>query len=360
VTVLGVAAAAVSPVWPAAAGVLAWVAGWPAWWLVLVAHAGASVPVASLDWLSGWRGALSLAAVIAGAWLAARHPRARVVALVLVLAAGAGALPIRWLPGGWPPTGAVVVACDVGQGDAIVLLDADGSAVVVDAGPDPEPVDACLRRLGVSTVDVVVISHFHADHIGGLDGVLAGRAVGAIVVPTFDEPDFGEALVRATARARTVPVVEVGAGWSFHDGEVELIALAPDRPLVGTRSDPNNNSLVLLARARGIAILLLGDAEVEQQVALLRDAGPSDLRVEILKVAHHGSSYQDMDLIAATGARVALVSAGAGNSYGHPHPALLGSLAQAGMTVLRTDENGDVAVVLTTEGLGVVASRGRA
>src|SRR5690606_34631666 len=127
-------------------------------------------------------------------------------------------------------------------------------------------------------------------------------------------------------------------------------------PLTGTRSDPNNNSLVLLAWVHGVSILLLGDAEVEEQRALLRDLGPDALRADVLKVAHHGSSYQDNALIEATGARVALVSVGEDNRYGHPHPALLDRLAGAGMRVLRTDQEGDVAVVRTPDGLAVATS----
>jgi competence protein ComEC len=355
VTVLGVAAAALSPFSLDAAGGLAWLASWPARWLVLVAHLGAAVPAGAIRWASGWPGAISLGAVVGGVWLGLRHPAARRLVVAVVLAVILGTLPVRWIAGGWPPPGAVIVACDVGQGDAIVLPDGDGSAVVVDAGPDPAPVDACLRRLGITTVDAIVLSHLHADHIDGLPGVLAGRAVGAVVVPTFGEPRAASEWVRATV---PVPVIQVGPGWTFDDGSVSLRVIGPSRSMTGTRSDPNNNSLVLLVHVRGVSILLPGDAEVEEQRALLRDLGPDALRVDVLKVAHHGSSYQDSELLEATDARVALVSAGADNPYGHPNPALLRHLADEGMRILRTDLQGDIAVVVTPDGLGV-AVRGR-
>ena len=356
-TVLGVAAAAVSPLWPDAAGVLAWVGSWPARWLVLVAHTGASVPSGALGWARGWPGALSLVAVTAGFWLAARHPVSRRLALVLVLAGAVGALPVRWLAAGWPPAGAVVVVCDVGQGDAIALPAGDGTAVVVDTGPDPVPVDACLRRLGVGAVELVVISHFHADHVAGLPGVVRGRSIGGFAVPSFAEPAEGAALVRTTAAGAGLATTEVGPGWTFHAGDVDLSVVGPVHTLVGTHSDPNNNSLVLLARVRGTSILLPGDAEVEEQVDLLRSVGPQLLHVDVLKVPHHGSSYQDSELLDATGARIALVSVGADNPYGHPNLALLKHLADDGMRVLRTDRQGDLAVVVTADGLGVVTSR---
>jgi competence protein ComEC len=356
-TVLGVAAAMAGPVWADLAGALAWLGAWPAGWLVLVAQTGAAVPSGALAWASGWAGALLLVAVGAAVWLALRRPASRRVVVVVVVAVVAGTLPVRLLAGGWPPTGAVIVACDVGQGDAIVLPDGDGSAVVVDTGPDPEPVDACLRRLGVSTVDVIVLSHLHADHVDGLAGVLRGRSVGAIVLPVFDEPAYGAANVREKARVASVPVMQAGVGWQFRDGDVELRVLGPARPLLGTRSDPNNNSLVLFARVRGVSILLTGDAEEEEQRELLREPGPDALRADVLKVAHHGSSYQDFRLIEATGARVALVSAGLDNPYGHPNPALLRRLEEAGVLVLRTDLQGDVAVTLTDDCMGAATGR---
>jgi competence protein ComEC len=272
----------------------------------------------------------------------------------VALAAAAGAVPIRWMASGWPPEGAVVIACDVGQGDAIVLPTGDGTAVVVDTGPDPVPVDGCLRRLGVSTVSLLVLTHFHLDHIGGLAGVLRGRQVVSVVLPTFDDPATGEAAVRTVAAAASVPVAEVGVGWGYRQGAVELRVIGPSRPLTGTRSDPNNNSLIVIARVLGISVLLAGDAEVEEQHALLTELGPDAVRADVLKVAHHGSSYQDPGLLDAVRPRIALVSVGADNPYGHPSLPVLKHLMDDGVRVLRTDLEGDIAAVSTSDGLAVV------
>ena len=237
-TVFGVGSAVVSPFWTDGARALAWLASWPARWLVWIAHTGAAVPVGSVPWAAGWAGAMLLAAVIGVVFIAARRPALRLVLLVVALAVAVGALPIRWVASGWPPDGAAVVACDVGQGDAIVLPDGDGAAVVVDAGPDPVPVDGCLRRLGVTTVTLLVVTHFHVDHIGGLSGVFRGRRVGSVVLPTFDDPATGEATVRAAALAASVPVAEVGVGWGYRqrrrrppgDRPVPTIDRHPVRP----------------------------------------------------------------------------------------------------------------------------------
>jgi competence protein ComEC len=276
--------------------------------------------------------------------------------LVAALAAAVVAVPIRWAASGWPPAGAVVIACDVGQGDAIVLPAGDGTAVVVDAGPDPVLVDGCLRRLGIEAVSLLVLTHLHLDHIGGVTGVLRARDVGGVVLPTFDDPATGEAAVRFSARAASVPVAEVGVGWRYRLGAVELWVIGPSRPLTGTRSDPNNNSLIIMARVLGVSVLLAGDAEVEQQRALLAEVGPDGVRAEVLKVSHHGSSYQDPDLLDAVDPTVALVSVGTGNSYGHPNLPVLRRLVNNGARVLRTDLDGDVAVVATSAGLATVVA----
>jgi len=358
-TVLGVLAAVVSPVWLPAAELLVWLASWPAWWLVLVARFGAQVPAAALPWPGGVSGALLLAALTVGALLAFRHPRVRVVLLVVAVAAVAGAVPVRTVAAGWPPAGAVVVTCSVGQGDLVVLPVGAGQAVVVDAGPEPSAADRCLRDLRVRAVPLLVVSHFHADHVGGVAGVFRGRAVAAVLVPAWPEPEAGHDEITQAARTGGA-LVQVGlAGSAYRVGELLLTVLGPPHQLRGTRSDPNNNSLVLLAEVDGVRVLLTGDAEVELQRALLDQVGPGALRADILKVAHHGSSYQDPAFLAAVDPAVALIPVGADNDYGHPDPGLLTRLTDGGARVLRTDTDGDLAVVLRESGGLAVATRPR-
>jgi competence protein ComEC len=136
-----------------------------------------------------------------------------------------------------------------------------------------------------------------------------------------------------------------------------LTALGPQEPLHGTNSDPNNNSLVLRARVDGRTVLLPGDAETEEQQDLLSHLGPAAVRADVLKVAHHGSAYQEPRFLDAVDPAVALVSVGLGNDYGHPNPALLARLTRDGARVLRTDQGGDLAAVVTGSGtsLAVVA-----
>ena len=129
-------------------------------------------------------------------------------------------------------------------------------------------------------------------------------------------------------------------------------------PWIGEEgSGANNASLVLLLESRGVRILLGGDMEPEAQEALAR-ASPG-LHVDVLKVPHHGSRYQDPALLSGLGARLAVVSVGTGNDYGHPAPATLSLLRRSGMRVERTDQDGDVAVTVRDGRLGVVTRGGR-
>jgi competence protein ComEC len=246
------------------------------------------------------------------------------------------------LPGGsWPPRGWVLVMCDVGQGDALALRTGPGEAVVVDAGPDPDAVDRCLRRLDVTRVPAVVLTHFHADHIDGLPGVLRGRRVAEIEVSPLREPAYGAAQVERQAAEAQVPLRVPAYGERTTVGPVSWQEVGPSRVYAGS---PNDGSLVLLVRTRGTTVLLTGDVEPPAQSALLRAGLPP---VDVLKVPHHGSRYQDSRLLSGLGARVALVSVGAENDYGHPAESTLDALEGSGTLVRRTDEDGDVAVVVT-------------
>ncbi|MDG4772362.1 ComEC/Rec2 family competence protein [Solwaraspora sp. WMMD792] len=356
-TVLGVATAVVSPVWPGGAELLAWLGHWPAWWLVTVARYGARVPAGSLPWPDGAFGALSLAALTVVVLVLARHGFTRRVLAVVAVGAVVGALPVRLAASGWPPDGWVVAVCAVGQGDVVVLPAGARSAVVVDAGPDPAAADRCLRRLGISRVPLLVISHFHADHVAGVDGVLRHRLVSAVATTGWPEPAAGRAAVQLAAAARGVAVGPVPPGWSYRRGPVELTVLGPTEPFIGTRSDPNNNSLMLLAVVDGVRILLTGDAEHDSQEALLDRFGAAGLRADVLKVAHHGSAFQDVGFLDAVAPRVAVVPVGADNRYGHPDPGVLARLSARGARVLRTDVDGDLAVVRRDGGLAVSHQR---
>src|SRR5690606_24159336 len=128
-------------------------------------------------------------------WLAPRLLARRGWSVCLVVLLAIGILVPLPTPG-WPPSGWVVAACDVGQGDALVLRASEEQAVVVDVGPDPVAVAGCLDRLGVKAVPLLVLTHFHAGHVDGLEGVFRGRQVGAVEVSPVADPPESAAWVR--------------------------------------------------------------------------------------------------------------------------------------------------------------------
>ncbi|MEU3848555.1 ComEC/Rec2 family competence protein [Streptomyces sp. NPDC029554] len=370
-TVLGFAALATAPSAMPVARALAWCAQWPAEWIAGVARTGAALPGAGVDWPGSWTGAALLGAVILLAVLLGRrllrHPWWCGVCGMLLLLAVVQPPPLTRTITGWPPPGWRLVMCDVGQGDALVLAAGDGAGVVVDAGPDPQRVDHCLRTLGITRIPLVVLTHFHADHVAGLPGVLRGRAVGAIETTGLEEPADQAAFVRRLAAARGVPVTRAAAGEERRAGELSWQVVwpppipPPDAPpgMLGTHpvpGGPNDASVALLVRSGGLRLLLLGDLEPPAQRALARSPAAEALRgVDVLKVAHHGSAYQDPGLMHRVAPRLALISCGEDNPYGHPAPGTVAALRAGGAAVLRTDRDGALAV--TGEGGRLTVAR---
>lgn len=352
-TVLGVAAAVAAPVAMPVAQALVWVAGWPTRWLVAVAHQSAAAPHATFPWPSGLTGGAVLAAALVASVVLVRRRAVRRWGSAGMAGVVVAVVGLHALTPGWPPAGWVLVACDVGQGDALVLRAAPGTAVVVDAGPDPRAVDRCLRDLGVRRVALVVLSHFHADHVEGLPGVLRHRAVGEIEAGPLPEPADERRRVQRWAAGAHLRVTTALSNEVRRAGDVEWQVIAPLVLLHGTNSDPNNDSLVLRVQVQGITALLTGDVEPEAQQALLDHAAA--VQADVLKIPHHGSSHQEPAFLAAVGASVAIASVGADNPYGHPAPGTLDRLTRSGARVYRTDRDGDVAVCRRDGRLLVVA-----
>jgi competence protein ComEC len=368
VVVLALAGIAAGALLPAAGVALAWVAGLGAAALLAAARAAAAIPGAAVD-VPGWAGPLLVPLGVAPPLVArALGPgeggaRLRALpwrALAVAAAAAAAAALAGWAltrPGPPPPWPAApaVTALDVGQGDAILLRSPEGAAALVDAGPPgpPAPVAAALARLGVRRLDALILTHDSLDHVGGGIAVLDRVDVGVVLHEPAPEDGFAPAHRRVTdaARARGVPVGELRAGSRLTAGRWGLRVLSPARGRVAGQ-DPNPASLVALASADGLDVLLTADAESD---ALARLSLP---RVDVLKVSHHGS--EDPGLAPVLGRlrpAAALISAGEGNPFRHPRPETLAALAAAGVAAWRTDRSGDVTATASGPGVAVAASR---
>ena len=310
----------------------------PARWLVWLARTGAEVPGGTLPWPTGLWGAL-LAAAILAALVGLLHVRRLRRLLLAVGCAGLlGAVPGCLTAG--PPSGWVLTMCDVGQGDAVVLP-AGEAVIVVDTGPEPAAVDACLDDLGVDRIALLILSHYHIDHAAGVSGVIGGREVEAVLAPPPGEATYGHDLV--VEAAGDLPFLEPEPGRVIRLGSTEVEVLWPRPELMeGTRSDPNNNSVAVRADVAGTSVLLPGDVEVEAQARLLESG--ADLEVDVLKVPHHGSAFQVPDFLERTDPAVALVGVGAGNEFGHPDPGPLALLERTGCRIFRTDLDGRITV----------------
>lgn len=347
-TVLGFATAGLSVIAPPAAEFTGWLAGWCAQGIIWIAQAGAALPGAAWTWPTTPAGLVVVGAgcvagfLMGGRLLASRWSAVIASLVIIVLVARPQAVP------GWPPRDWLVVACDVGQGSAYVLRAGEGAAVVVDTGPDPALLARCLDQLGVRSVPLLVLSHYHADHIDGRSAVLGRRPVGLVLVSPLASPASAVAAVRQEAERVNAAVAPTWPGQRLQIGEVRWLTLGPATvPTVvaaaaGESAAENDSSIVALAEVGGLRILLTGDVEPAGQRALVR-AG-ADLRADILTVPHHGSGRQDEEFIRAADSGIALNSSGKDNDYGHPAAKTIRLLERSGRQVLRTDLQGSLAI----------------
>ncbi|MEU5878496.1 ComEC/Rec2 family competence protein [Spirillospora sp. NPDC047279] len=346
-TLLGALAALVAFVSLPLARLVVWPAGLAVGWIVWIARAAADLPFASVVWPGG---AFTLLLTGVAAYAVLRWRPARLVCAALVTGVLVAFVGLRCTAPGWPPRDWMLVACDVGQGDGLVLSVGEGRAVVVDAGPDPGLIDGCLRRLDVRGVAMLVLTHPHADHVDGVAGVRRGRAVDMVLTTPRTSG-------KETRLLGGLPVQVAGPGQEWTVGELTLSILGPpDGPRLTSDDDGtaiNNASIVMVARRPGFSALLAGDVETEAQQSLAPGVPP----VQVLKVAHHGSRRQDPAFTLATRAKISIISVGRDNDYGHPSPPTMALLHRLGARVHRTDERGDVAVIRTSRGPATLTRR---
>jgi competence protein ComEC len=332
----------IEPVLPTAALALGWLNGWLAAYIAACARVIGGLPFAQV-------GSTTAVCLLLGTPVALlalhRLPRwRRPLAITCAAAVMPALLAWQFLPGARlpPPTGLRITFLDVGQGDSILLQVPEG-AVLVDQGPPEADVARQLRGLGVRHLAAIVLTHPERDHVGGAEDILRRLAVDRVLDPRLAVSGPFERAALSEAADRGVPVVETRAGDGFRLGRLRLRALWPDS--AGTASEnPNRIAIVLLASYGEVDALLTADAETDVTARLLSS------RIEILKVAHHGSADHGLaDELRELRPVVAVISCGRNNEYGHPTPSTLAALRDSpGLSLYRTDEDGRV--VLESDG----------
>lgn len=255
----------------------------------------------------------------------------------------------------WPPNNWLLVSCDVGQGDATILNLGHHQAIVVDAGPDPNLLNQCLTGLHIKAIPLLVLTHFHVDHVAGLAAVFHRRKVGMIRVTSLAEPPLTANFVMSLLSGYSQSAKVMNAGEHLVLGQVEIECLWPAEIIRSQGSDANNASIVLLATIAGHTFLLAGDVEAPAQKAITQRYHLP--HVEFLKMAHHGSRNQDMLFARELAPNIAFISVGKDNGYGHPAAETLALYQLLGTKIYRTDHNGNLAIVESGGSLQVMTSR---
>jgi competence protein ComEC len=350
ITVFGFIAALLSPFAPWLAQFIIFFIRFPAGFITGVAAWVAAFPVLTIH--NGWLG-FGLVALILAALFLFKHNWKQSTAVLLILVFSLG-----WIQR-WPAIDWQVAQCDVGQGDSLVINLGSHRAIVVDVGPDAVAEDKCLKNLGIKEIPLLILSHFHADHVGGLPGLLKGRKVLQVWISNNLEPELQSRM--ALNSLKKSQIVTVQKGLTAQLGEVRLKVLWPEattrvfEELPGEGSAINNSSIAVIAQTSDWSLFSAGDLEPPAQHELINLVGP----VDIYKLCHHGSKYQDEGLMKALSAQIALISVGAKNPYGHPAKESIDSLTRLGTQVFRTDTDGAIAVTARAHHLRVRKSKGR-
>ena len=241
-----------------------------------------------------------------------------------------------------------VAICDVGQGDATLVRTDEHSAMLIDAGPDGDALMKCIEQYEIDSIDLFVASHFHADHVAGILALQGDLKPKRVITASMNAPDSGLALVEKTIAPTVRENGFVGMSGEYASARfrVSWQVLAPQNPVVETSDDNgseiNNNSVVIYLATNSHRLLLTGDIEIDGQNNLMNAI--SHLDIDLVKVPHHGSAYQSPGFAIWASARIAWISVGAENSYGHPNANTILLYQSAGSKILTTLDCGFISI----------------
>jgi competence protein ComEC len=334
---LGMAAAAIGQVSPVLAAPFTALAGFPAAYVMWVAHVASGVPGAQATVPVAMVGVACLLAMLA---IAGRRARPLAAAALAAAIAIAVVVPRSQAGAATTPAGLRITFLDVGQGDA-TLIQRREAAILFDTGPPDGPILARLRRAGVRRLDLLAVTHAQDDHDGGAAAVLRSMPVGIVLDGRDGVRDGAGARMAAEARRRRIRLVVPRAGQTLQVGGVTIRVLWPEAApaLREPGADPNQRAIVAEAAADSVRVLLTADAESDV-------LGHLDLEpVDLLKVSHHGSADPGLPaVLARLRPRLAAIEVGRNNRYGHPAASTVRALASAGAALVRTDRDGSIRV----------------
>lgn len=236
---------------------------------------------------------------------------------------------------------------EVGQGDSSIIITPDDKVVMIDSGSDESLILNYLQNLGISHIDLLIASHAHADHISGMDKIIAKYKPKAFIDPGIPHATAIYQRMITAIDKYNINYYE-GISRKINLGSLSLTILPPAIPLI-KGSELNNNSVVVRLDYKDFSCLFTGDIEKERERQLLTES-KSNLNVDILKVAHHGSSSSSSPLfIKSVELKIAVISCGQGNKYGHPHQETISLLQSLGIEIYRTDLSGTI--LIKTDGI---------
>ena len=355
ITACGVALMVLAPLSVNLGSLIGWVITPCALWITAVARTLSALPFAALKWPQTWIGSLATVGGMALIVWALKYRKPLLIMIPTVGLAILISLTLKPFAHSWIPRDWQIFQCDVGQGDGLVINTSKNRAIVIDVGPEASAINRCLRLLDIKHIDLLILTHFHADHVAGLSGALRGRTIDQVWVSPTQDPE--EEAEQASLLLNAIPSIapRVGATFVRSEASIEVIAVAK-------HSTPNDSSISILANINGITLFAAGDLELEGQnraLARLRQLPPSAIwdrtAIDVMKGIHHGSVLQEPELIALLRPRVTLFSVGSDNPYGHPSQSALELYGRYG-AVYRTDRHRSLALAKRAGNLVVVAA----
>jgi competence protein ComEC len=275
------------------------------------------------------------------------------ISLIVIILSLFLSIQIFWSASFWPGRDWMAVNCDVGQGDGLVINLGKNSAIIIDTGPDEKAIDQCLNKLEIKNIPLLILTHFHFDHVGAVSAVRKGRSIGEVWISNLHEPVSSYEMVMKELNGLKVISVFMGQKYELPNTDTQVQVLWPDnkinefKVLPGDGSKVNNSSISVIVRNRFLSIFAGGDIEPEAQERIV--ASKLLTNVDVLKVSHHGSAFQFLPMVEVLNPKVALISVGKGNSYGHPDQKFIQYLSDRGVKVWRTDLSGGISVSSTNK-----------